>query len=449
MISVLSINDNNLLLQLATTHDLVRSQGYAWLKDGQVFFDFDESNRAAAASRLVPQQINNRYWQQCEQTALRENESGMRHAADLVWSHLTQLQQQHQLEEIIFIVPAHYRASNLSLLLGIAQSCGLNVIGLVNKAAYAVAGLAVKGSSVLHIDVQLHQTVGTYTALIDEEWRVLNTDVINNVGLLAIQDALLKTAQEQFIQIDRFDPLHYAETEQQLFDQLTKLASMVRKDGTATASVEYAGREYSATIDAQRWRYALNGFVEQLMKMDSESNADVCLIDFNGFSAIELPNNRFIEVKQSEVDLKELSRGLLVDEEGKVVHQTSWHAGEHISKKRGDAQTQAVNQPDSNSSIALEDVASQENAQSVLNSSLSHATHILFKGRAVAVEVAHIEIDHGGVHLHSERPGNLEELMASGKLFIVGDTGRRDMRANDRLAFHLSDDVLSAITVVD
>ena len=136
MAALIHINDNNLVIQQGET--LSRSQGFAWLKDGEVYFDLQSQNNAVANCRIEPQQINTRYWQQCEQTSIAANDSGMRHAADLIWRHMGELKKVHALDQVVLVVPSHYQASNLELLLGIAGSCGLRVVGLLNKAVFAL-----------------------------------------------------------------------------------------------------------------------------------------------------------------------------------------------------------------------------------------------------------------------------------------------------------------------
>ena len=57
----------------------------------------------------------------------------MRHAADLIWQHLSQLKQQQNLEQLVLVVPSHYRAENLQLLLGVAKACDLTVTRVIKQ----------------------------------------------------------------------------------------------------------------------------------------------------------------------------------------------------------------------------------------------------------------------------------------------------------------------------
>jgi len=81
MTHILYINDNNLRLQPlgaeASAENIIRSKGYAWFKDEQVVFDTDKNNAPIKFCRLAPQEINNRYWQQCEKSSISTNAAGM------------------------------------------------------------------------------------------------------------------------------------------------------------------------------------------------------------------------------------------------------------------------------------------------------------------------------------------------------------------------------------
>ena len=111
---------------------MLRSQGYAWLKDDEVLFDVNHSERPVDHCRLAPQQVNNRYWQQCAQTAIASNGAGMRHAADLIWKHLSEVKAKHELTALALVVPAHYRDTHLQLLLGVAKATGLTISALIS-----------------------------------------------------------------------------------------------------------------------------------------------------------------------------------------------------------------------------------------------------------------------------------------------------------------------------
>ena len=157
MSAIITVNDNHILVQQQAS--IASSQGYALLLDDKVTFDLDERESAIMSCRLQPQQIQNRYWQQCAQTSIGIKHSLVGNSADLIWQHLTALREKFGLDEVVFVVPSHYQQQNLQLLLGIADSSGLTTQGLINKAVMITQHHAHQDGDYLHIDLQLYQTV--------------------------------------------------------------------------------------------------------------------------------------------------------------------------------------------------------------------------------------------------------------------------------------------------
>ena len=436
MMPVLHINDNNLLLQ--TGSKTVRSQGYAWLKSGEVYFDFEGTNNAVAACRLEPQQINSRYWQQCEQTALSENNSGMRHAADLIWRHLSEFKARFDPSKLLLVVPSHLQASNLQLLLGVAQAAGVPIAGLLNKAAISLAASSEKADLALHVDVQLHQTVCTEVRRQRELWQMQRIEILHEVGVQAMQDALLKAAQERFIKSDRFDPLHYAETEQQLFDQLPQLADAIEANGKATMTVEHGGKKYTCNIDERQWSIALKPFAEILKTAIIESEPNIRHLDFNGFNGFMHADehNRVVEAPVLTSSQQQLAAK--TDAEGNVVYLTEFPA-ENSSAQVLETKVSAKSAPHQ-----TEKKETQIKQDRVDNK----ATHLMCDGVAIAIEGVQVSLENGLLSIaESAKQSNLGSLLVANKLFVIGAEARNELHVNDRLGSDLVDGVLTAIKV--
>ena len=179
MPAIISINDNNILIQHRDT--VVSSQGYALILDDEVLFDFDEDRAAINSCRFTPQQIQNRYWQQCAQTSISTNNTEVRTSADLIWRHLSSMRESFDLDQVVFVVPSHYQQDNLQLLLGIANSAGLTPKGLVNKAVLASQHQAKQDGDYFHIDLQLHQTVCSLVEVRQGVAKLSDIDIVNEV----------------------------------------------------------------------------------------------------------------------------------------------------------------------------------------------------------------------------------------------------------------------------
>lgn len=448
MPTLLQINDNNLLVQQGDSW--ARSQGYAWLKDGDVYFDIQDNNNAVQNCRLEPQQINSRYWQQCAQTALPTNDAGMRHAADLIWRHLVALQKQYELSDVLLIVPSHYQASNLRLLLGVAKAANMLVQGLVNKAVHNLYSKVEQSGQYLHIDVQLHQTVCSEVVADAGRLYLGSVEILHDVGLQPMQDALLRAIQERFISSDRFDPLHYAETEQQLFDQLPKIAEQLKKSGKANLRVRYQGREHACSIDLKQWSAALQPFAKQFINVQPEIKNRYS--DFNGFQALaadainsmEAPSKRLAGPKKSTIVSNDENNNIVYCTElllPKPAADTAASGQNKISAKQD--QIPSTQDPSAFASHAESDQTPMAGKIVV-----SDASHLMQSGKAVDLARAHVEFNQGQLKLALGQGSNVASLMQEGKLFVMSDRSRQQLQIDDRLGSDMADGVITVIKVL-
>jgi len=450
MVDALHINDNNLVLDSAGQRTV--SQGYAWLKDDQVLFDLDENDSPVSHCRLAPQQINNRYWQQCEQSAIPTNGAGMRHAADLVWQHLNQLREQKNLTELILVVPSHYQESNLQLLLGIAKASQLQIKGLVNKAVVALRDRVHANGEYWHFDVQLHQTVCSRIDVANGLVSLGEVEVLSDVGIHLMQEALLRGLQNNFIQNDRFDPLHDAATEQQLFDQLPNIAMQLADSGKASVGLQHQKRKHNTTLDSKEWQALLTPFADRLLNLSGSATASH--IDFNaafGTAGLDiLTKAGFIQIyEQANVPLSELEHA---ENSASVVYRTDLPLSANKKNNADIGGGIAINtQP--NQSVVGE-VAKQKDHQASSpvqrksETALPQATHLLCGGKAMPIMYARLTTDNGVLGLQQSSSGNIQELLSSGRVFILNDEGRTQLSVNDRIGSNLADGVLTVIQVL-
>ncbi|GHA11851.1 hypothetical protein GCM10008090_22060 [Arenicella chitinivorans] len=422
------INDNRLQLQSDRVVDL--GQGYAWLKGDQVLFDERDDMSPVRACRLTPQEINNRYWQLCDQSAIPANDAGMRHTADLIWKHLTTLHQAHDLDEVTLVVPSHYHETNLQLLLGIAQSCGVGVKAMVNKAVLALCGKTDGPGMYRHIDVQLHQTVISHLQAVDGNLLLTSVDVISDVGMHLIQEALLQGLQTRFIQSDRFDPLHNAQTEQQLFDQLADIAIQVGGAGKANVALDHQGQLHATSIEAQEWDALLAPFMQRVLTVASQADAVSVFVDLNGMFEHAVPT-------------------MLLESGVRVVKKLPAIPRALQSLTRDDEPSYLAELPCRVADAGTSSSAADTRAPSRdVTHEATDVTHILSAGCAIPMHRAHVAAKSNALIVRQGEP-NVAQLLAQGSLSILNDEARKELRPNDRLGSNLADGVLTAIRVLE
>ncbi len=442
MPTLLYINDNNLLIQQAG--QIHRSQGYAWLRGSDVFFDTDVQNSAIKNCRRSPQEINNRYWQQCEQSTISSNNAGMRHSADLVWRHLSELKKLYGLQQLVLVVPSHYQSNNLQLLLGIAKSCGLEVVGLVNKSVLALHDKLADDGDYLHLDIQLHQTVSTVVTVKSGRAQLGSVEVIQNVGIYAMQDALLKSIQHSFIQNDRFDPLHYASTEQQLFDQLSDVASEIESVGKSNVNVEHERRVHSTSVDKKQWNSVVMPLLKKLIVSASTTNTKATYVDANAAFAVgDVSASKGVGLADLQAaDMVMLDPVSSIDSQLLISNTNTPGIVDYLT----DLPITVKHSADLKETAKTASVPMRSKAPSDV-AKVGNASHLLQAGVALPIANSELRADDGQLTLHLANVGNVQSMLNENKVFVLNDGERRELRVNDRLGSNLADGVITVINV--
>jgi hypothetical protein len=219
---------------------------------------------AAASLRLQPVLAADRFWSDISQDALAGAADPAVSHADLVNTHLGAVWQSVAArgDEAVFAVPGSMRPHQLGLLLGIARSLGIPVAGAVDTAVAACAGLEAR-SCVLHLDVQLHQAVLTELAG-HRDLRRRQVEIAPRAGLKAMYGAWAQLVSEAMVRRTRFDPLHQAASEQQLYDRLPDWLDALVAAESVDAVVESATGSFSATVGREQFTLAAEPWYAQL-----------------------------------------------------------------------------------------------------------------------------------------------------------------------------------------
>jgi hypothetical protein len=230
-IAILDINDSNLQLWNGDAH--LQSPGYALLDDKQYRF----GTPARAAARLRPRDINTRYWWQLSTESLQPALGPARHTGDLVHAQLQELHRSAgQPAELLMAVSGSMQRDQLALLLGIAQACPFQAVGLVNRSV-ALGSLYGGPGRLFHLEVQLHQAVITELASSGGNIELRRTVPLPGCGLLQLQEKMVEVIAAAFIRQTRFDPRRKAATEQLLYDALPEALRRLGNDSETNLEV--------------------------------------------------------------------------------------------------------------------------------------------------------------------------------------------------------------------
>jgi hypothetical protein len=212
MTTILELNDADLTLY-RDGRPVYRAPGVAVVNGRDVSF----GEPALRLSRVYPRQANLQYLGRMSPDPLAYPTPRARNHADLVYLHLQEVAAQID-EAIVLAVPGVYSAEQLGVLLGILQEAHVTVGGFVDSAVAAASTLPLP-AAVWHVDILMHRAVLTALRAEDTVSRV-TADELTDCGLARLLDTWIRAVADRFIRDTRFDPLHAAAAEQQLFDQI-------------------------------------------------------------------------------------------------------------------------------------------------------------------------------------------------------------------------------------
>ena len=222
---------------------------------------------AAAAARLKPALVNDRFWSDLSTASLAHTEDPVASHADLAHAQLAALWRAAAQpgDDAAFAVPGTMRPREIGLLLGIARHIGIPVAGLVDSAIASSAGVAVR-ATVVHLDVQLYQAVLTEMqgATILRRRRI---EAAQRAGQKAMHAAWAQVVAEAMVRRTRFDPMHQAATEQQLYQRLPEWLADLAVRESLDATIDSDGGSFTATVRREQFTLAAEAWYAQIAEL--------------------------------------------------------------------------------------------------------------------------------------------------------------------------------------
>jgi hypothetical protein len=206
--------------------------------------------------RIHPRQANQQYVARLNADPLPYPVAQASNHADLVYLHLQEFMSRVRDagEDLILAVPGILSNDQLGVLLGIIQETGVTVSGFVDAATAATSDAPISGTT-HHIDMHLQRACITTLAAGGQIERQ-RAEEVTEAGLSNLLDSWVNVIADRFVRDTRFDPLHAAATEQQLYNQVY---DWVQGPGSATAQspaseigidIEY--QDYARHVDIPR-----------------------------------------------------------------------------------------------------------------------------------------------------------------------------------------------------
>jgi hypothetical protein len=183
-------------------------------------------------------------------------------------------------ERLWIVTPAQAEASGSTALLGITRRMGLPVDGFVDSAAVTSAALGSERSSIV-LELGLHHAAATAVDCEGSQARRRRTVLSDRGGLIELYQVWLDLVSTTMVKRTRFDPLHDAATEQQLFAGIPALALEAARAGNTTASVTRGTERFEAALTRDQFSQAAESIYRSMVGLLHQlrpAGAPVCIV---------------------------------------------------------------------------------------------------------------------------------------------------------------------------
>lgn len=252
-----------------------------------------EAQRGARADellRLRPTEVSTRHWHDLAVLARAEPDDMALCAAELR-RHLETIARAHertgnrnsdgsdnrnsdgsgnsdgeQPDAMWLVVPALYTPQALGSVLGLARALDAPVAGFVDAAVAAVAPLALDRPAIV-IEMGLH---GLAATLIESGEAVRRRRAVRGTraGYLELYSSWLDLASGIMVNQTRFDPLHDADTEQRLYDELPRAVAEAQTLGSAKLALDdREGRRCEIVVARDQFVSAATPVLDELDRL--------------------------------------------------------------------------------------------------------------------------------------------------------------------------------------
>jgi len=203
---------------------------------------------ARKQAHLSPRFTFDAFWDHLSTETLPQRLPRIRSHAEIAYLHLEQIWKKTRpgVDEVVMAVPVHFDQHSLGIILSIARELSIPLRGFVALAT-AAANQVPPGGTLLHMDLHLHRFEVTRMA-IDDRISPGDSRWLEEKGLLHLQRRWAESVATEFVQTTRFDPLHRATTEQELYDRLPALLADIQNQGSAVFEMRSGQAVHRMTI---------------------------------------------------------------------------------------------------------------------------------------------------------------------------------------------------------
>ncbi|MBW1963342.1 MAG: FHA domain-containing protein [Deltaproteobacteria bacterium] len=205
-------------------------------------------NAAASKAHLFPLQVINRFWDQLNTEPLKQTHGHAQNHAEIACAHLSHIWENIKMygDEVIIAVPDYYRREQLGLILGMARELSIPVNGFVSL-PIAASFNPCPDAMLLHLDIHLHRFEMVYLRQ-DEQLTRENSMAVQEINLEQLYRGWVESIAEEFVRTTRFDPLHRAATEQELYSRLPAALEIFKSQPSFIFEIAHGKHRYRTSL---------------------------------------------------------------------------------------------------------------------------------------------------------------------------------------------------------
>ena len=203
---------------------------------------------ASDKAHLFPLQVINRFWDQLNTEPLKQKNRHAQNHAEIAYAHLFHVWEivKQYGDEMIIAAPNFYSKEQLGLILGMAKELSIPVKGFVSL-PIAASYHAYPNAMLLHLDIHLHRFEITHLHQ-GEHLTAKNSTTFEEISLEQLYRSWVETIAEEFVHATRFDPLHQAATEQELYNRLVSALDIFKNQPSFLFELSHGKHSYRITL---------------------------------------------------------------------------------------------------------------------------------------------------------------------------------------------------------
>jgi hypothetical protein len=248
----LELSDAGILVAGGNPPALLRVDGTQTESPG---FAVPEGNRllvgtaAQKKAHLNPVQVHSRFWDQLNTKRLKSHLPGAGNHAEIAFAHLAFLWQRvgRHGDRLVMAVPGFVGRYQMGLILSMCEELALPLQGVVSL---PVASTQPNDGDrmIAHVDIHLHRLEVSLLQSDGDRLTLIDSASTPDHGLLYLCRKWVESIGAEFVRTTRFDPLHRASSEQELYDRLPLVLSAMEKESSMPFVMNSGGNPYKVKL---------------------------------------------------------------------------------------------------------------------------------------------------------------------------------------------------------